>query len=264
MRTTAVVTFLVGLAAAVCIGADSAGHIGASPLPSDLDPADVILFEDFDGPTTVIDDLLARDKITSAISSEVAFSGNRSLEMAADVTSKFSWRLPLGGAWDDLHARYMFRIAEAKSRCWGWDEHYKMMGFEAGTEECKGALYKSDGTDCFTVRSRFNYPHLGVHVESAPYPGIFDFMHRRVKANDGEGHCLEFRVKLNTPGEKDGEIHIWVDGRERVKNKLRFRKVESLKIDKWWFTHWSNDAWCAPLYVDDLVISKERIGCPRD
>jgi len=237
--------------------------LAAALLPvSSADPTDVVLHEDFEGPATRMDEILAKAKISSSITTEVAFSGSRSLRMDNTKGGKFSRRLPLGGGWDELYARYMFRVGNAESRCWGYDEHYKLMGFEGGTEECKGGEYRSDGSDCFTVRTRFNYPNLGVRVESAPYPGVHDILQAKVKVADGEWHCLEMRVKLNTPGEKDGQVDVWVDGRQKTKKKLRFRKVGTLQIDKWWFTYWANDDWCGPLYVDDLTISEGPIGCP--
>ena len=221
-----------------------------------------VLVEDFDGATTLMDEILAGEKIRSSIGSEVSFSGERALEMADHKRGRFSRRHPFGDGFDELYARYMFRIGKADSSCWSWREHYKMMGFEGGSRECKGGKYRSDGADCFSVRTRFNYPYLGVRVESAPYPGHFNLLNTKVKVNDGEWHCLEFRVKLNEPGEKDGRIDVWVDGRKKSKTKLEFRTVPELQIDKWWFTYWANDSWCGPLHIDDLIVAREPIGCP--
>jgi len=106
------------------------------------------------------------------------------------------------------------------------------------------------------VRSRFIYPNIGVWVESAPFPGLFDDLNEEVDVADGNWHCFEFSVKLNTPGIKNGEIRYWVDGKEKVHGNLEFRTVNSLQINKWWFTYWSNDAWCGPLYLDDLSLAK--------
>ena len=230
-------------------------------LSAGLVEADMILSEDFEGPTTVMDDPLAGT--ASSITSATAYGGSRSLEMHPSEAGKFSWRAPLGASYDALYARYMFRVGNAPSTCWNSGQHYKNMGFEGGTEDCKGGDYHSDGTDCFTVRTRFNYPHLGVHVESAPYPGKFDHLNTAVNAADGQWHCFEMRVQLNTPGSSNGEIRHWVDGVEQMRGNLEFRTVNTLKIDKWWFTYWSNDSWCGPLYLDDLVISTTPIGSPH-
>ncbi len=249
---------IVGL---VLIGTQqtAVGYLGDSPLPPGLNPADVILFEDFESSRTLMDGVLADS--ASSVTTKTAFSGQACLEMHNSNAGKFSSRLPLGGSWDRLFARYLFRVGNAGSSCWNASQHYKNMGFEAGTRECKGSDYTSNGADCFTVRSRFNYPYLGVHVESAPFPGLFTDLNR-VDIADGNWHCLEVEVQLNTPGARDGVIRHWVDGQVKVVNNLEFRTVDSLKIDKWWFTHWANDDWCGPLYLDDLVISTRRIGCP--
>ena len=221
---------------------------------------DIILSENFDGSPTLIDSGLTGT--TSTITSAKYFSGPKSLYMDNQNSGKFSKRYNLGGSYDTLYARYMFLTGDSASSCWNSGQHYKNMGFEGGTESCKGGAYTSDGTDCFTVRSRFNWPYLGVHVESSPYPGLFDHMNTNVKVNDGNWHCYEIKVQLNNPSLSDGEIRTWVDGNEVVKSNLKFRTVGTLKINKWWFTYWANDQWCGPLYLDDLVISKSRIGCP--
>lgn len=252
------IALIIGGACSVGTLPSVLGYSGQSPLPPGLNASDVLLFEDFESAVTLLDGPLSNS--ASSITSTTAFSGQRSLEMHNSDAGKFSSRFPLGGGWDVLYARYMFRMGDAQSACWNTSQHYKNMGFEGGTSDCKGGNYTSDGTDCFTVRTRFNYPYLGVHVESAPYPGEFDDVNS-VNATDGKWHCLEMRVKLNTPGAKDGEIRHWVDGHEQVHNQLEFRIVPGLRITKWWFTYWSNDNWCGPLYLDDLVISKARIGC---
>lgn len=228
-------------------------------LSSNFGVAEIILSEDFEGLTTVMDEALVGS--TSSVTTDEAFSGLRSLKMDNSDAGKFSERYPLGASYDVLYVRYMFLVGDHNSACWNSGQHYKNMGFEGGTEDCKGGGYESDGTDCFTVRTRFNYPNLGVHVESAPYPGKFDHLNTNVNVADGQWHCFEMKVTLNTPGTSNGEIRHWVDGIEAVKSNLEFRIVPTLKIDKWWFTYWANDDWCGPLYLDDLVISTEKIGC---
>jgi len=43
--------------------------------------------------------------------------------------------------------------------------------------------------------------------------------------------CLEMKVKLNTPGEKDGELRLWVDGKEILTvTQAWFRSTRAVKI----------------------------------
>ena len=222
--------------------------------------AEELLYEDFDGAQTILDPVLANSE--SSITSDQPYAGTGALMMAPSEAGLFSARFPLLHSVDDAYARYMFRVGNAESGCWDSGQHYKNMGFEGGTNDCKGGDHVSDGTDCFTVRTRFNWPNLGVRVESPPYPGLFDTLVEEVDAADGEWHCLEVDVHLNDPGQANGTIDVRVDGSPAQASELEFRTVDTLTIDKWWMTYWANDEWCGPLFIDELVVADEPIGCP--
>ncbi len=231
---------------------------GSPQAPAGLNTADLVLVEDFEGASTLVDEAI--EGTTSTVTNATSAGGQRCLSMDNSSNGLFSYRFPLGAGFDALYARYMFKVGNASSSCWGTDQHYKNMGFEGGTTECKGGSYVSDGTDCFTVRTRFNWPGIGFRIEG--YPGNIDDTNGSVDVADGDWHCFEMLVRLNDPSRSDGEVRFWVDGIEKVHPGLQFRVVDTLKIDKWWFTYWSNDQFCGPLYIDDLVVSRARIGCP--
>ncbi|MEM6989190.1 MAG: hypothetical protein AAF721_01795 [Myxococcota bacterium] len=222
--------------------------------------ADELFVENFDGTQTILDPVLANSE--SSITQDEAYAGTGALMMTASEAGLFSARFPLAHSVERAYARYMFRVGNPESGCWDGGQHYKNMGFEGGTNDCKGGDYTSDGTDCFTVRTRFNWPNLGVRVESPPYPGLFDTLVEDVDAADGEWHCLEVDVQLNDPGQANGTIDVRVDGSPAQAAGLEFRTVGSLTIDKWWMTYWANDEWCGPLFIDELVVADEPIGCP--
>jgi hypothetical protein len=76
---------------------------------------------------------------------------------------------------------------------------------------------------------------------------------------------LTQRIKMNTPGVKDGEIQVWVDDLEALNiDTLRFRAVDTVKIDKFYFSTFyggSSPDW-APLtdqhiYFDEFEIYTE-------
>lgn len=52
----------------------------------------------------------------------------------------------------------------------------------------------------------------------------------------GKWHTIKTRVKMNTPGKKDGLIQSWLDGKLALDKKVRFRKNKKLGIDTFIFT----------------------------
>jgi hypothetical protein len=72
-------------------------------------------------------------------------------------------------------------------------------------------------------------------------------------------------VKLNTPGQPDGVLRGWVDGRLAFeKTDVRFRAVDRLKIEAVGINVHLGGTWAAEqdhhLYLDEIVISKQPIG----
>jgi hypothetical protein len=81
----------------------------------------------------------------------------------------------------------------------------------------------------------------------------------------GQWHCVEARVRLNTPGSANGIFEFWVDGRlEARRTDLNWRStytgygINAMFLENYW-----NDG--SPReqerYFDNLVVSTERIGC---
>lgn len=90
---------------------------------------------------------------------------------------------------------------------------------------------------------------------------------------DNTWHCLEFRVKLNNPGQKNGIAEIWIDGGKTAhwsNTNCDFTPVTSdhyftevwqpglglgnYSNEKWNMTDWT------PIAFDDVVISTNYIG----
>ena len=226
---------------------------------------DILFSEGFEGATTLVDPALSES--TSAIDSSVAFSGAKALNMCAGESCKFSYRMDLREAVDQAYARYMFLVGNHEA----WydpsgkpltGEHYKNMGLEGGDSSCKGGGSHSEPT-CIAARTRLTNPWAGVHLEGYAGQGdTIDNVDKTINVVDGKWHCLEIMVRLNTPGKSDGEARYWVDSKETVIAGLDFRGTNTWQISKYWWTYWSNDNWKGPIYVDDVVVSKSRIGCP--
>jgi hypothetical protein len=81
-------------------------------------------------------------------------------------------------------------------------------------------------------------------------------------------YCVEQYLKMNKPGEKDGVLRAWVDGRLAFeKTDIRFRHVPTLKIEQIWMNVYHGGTVPSPcdqhLFIDNVVIAREYIG-PRN
>ncbi|WP_421862711.1 polysaccharide lyase [Motiliproteus sp.] len=78
-------------------------------------------------------------------------------------------------------------------------------------------------------------------------------------------YSIEQFIKLNSPGNNDGELKAWVDGRLVMSlDNLRFRDTEALKVEKVWFDFYhgggSRPSSEQHLFIDNLVVAKRYIG----
>ncbi|MEX0715697.1 MAG: DNRLRE domain-containing protein [Planctomycetaceae bacterium] len=84
-------------------------------------------------------------------------------------------------------------------------------------------------------------------------------------------YCIEQQAKLNTlggtgeKGNNDGVLRVWIDGRIAFeKTDLRFRDVDSLKIEQIWMNVYHGGTVPSPrdqhLFVDNVVIARKYIG----
>jgi hypothetical protein len=70
-------------------------------------------------------------------------------------------------------------------------------------------------------------------------------------------------------GNNDGILRGWVDDSPAFeKTDLRFRDIDSLKVENVWFNIYIGGSWTAAhdmhLYFDNMVISPNRVGCYQD
>lgn len=78
-------------------------------------------------------------------------------------------------------------------------------------------------------------------------------------------YSIEQYVKMNRPGERDGILRTWVDGRLAFnKEDIRYRDVSELKIESVWLNVYHGGMAKASedlaLYIDNLVVAHEYIG----
>jgi hypothetical protein len=79
----------------------------------------------------------------------------------------------------------------------------------------------------------------------------------------GRWYCYEYMVRANTPGQRDGRIAFWLDGKLMADfPNLRLRDVDTLKIDRFGlsFHIGSNPNGQAKKWYDDVVAATSYIG----
>lgn len=82
----------------------------------------------------------------------------------------------------------------------------------------------------------------------------------------GRWYTLEWRVKMNTPGQSDGIMQSWIDGKPAVDKRIKYRMNNSFSIDKFIFSTFfggGDSSWAPPstqyIYWDDITISTKPI-----
>jgi len=78
----------------------------------------------------------------------------------------------------------------------------------------------------------------------------------------GRWYCLEFMAQANTPGQRDGRVAFWVDGRLAADfPNLRFRTVDSLKLNRAGVgIYESRNNGLHRVWIDDVVVATAYIG----
>ena len=90
----------------------------------------------------------------------------------------------------------------------------------------------------------------------------------------GRWYAVEYQVKLNTPGMKDGSVKLWVDGNlVASKEALNIRgnggsnvKLNRLRIGGWYSNGANGNSGCASpsqastMHIDDVAVGNEFIG----
>jgi hypothetical protein len=84
-------------------------------------------------------------------------------------------------------------------------------------------------------------------------------------AERGRWYCYEFMVAANTPGERDGRVAFWVDGRLAGDfPNLRFRSDPALKINHVVLGPYSSARHANKImWYDDVVVATSYIGPQR-
>lgn len=145
----------------------------------------------------------------------------------------------------------------------------KLPGLYGGTANTGGRT--PDGKDGFSSRLMWRSKGDGeiyAYLPDTTAPWGNSIGRGKFRFETGKWYSLEQEVQLNTPGQNNGEVGLWVNGQLAIEQRgLRFRDVPQLKIEGIIFSTFfgGNDAsWATPVttYIDfaDFVLSESYIG----
>ena len=114
------------------------------------------------------------------------------------------------------------------------------------------------------------YGHMPIgqyiyEVDRSKYGNTIPWGNKLSAIKPGQWYSIEQRMKLNTPGQKNGILEAWIDGiKVFSKTDVEVRRTPTLKIEKIWFNFYFGGV-AKPvhnynLYLDNIVIASEYIG----
>jgi hypothetical protein len=216
----------------------------------------------------------------SVVEGAEAYQGGRSLRIlyrsgqyGSGESGGGIWDVQFGSdgalaSYDELYAAYRVKFDA------GFDfvKEGKMHGLAGGARNSAGT--RPNGSDGFSVRLIWE---VGGRLEEyvyhpdqvGQYGDELDWVldGSPVYFEPGVWYWIEHRVKMNTPGQHDGIIQCWLDGRLAFdRQDFRFRDLNTFGIDAFQFSTFfgggdSSYAATKDEYVtnDDFVVSESRI-----
>jgi hypothetical protein len=194
------------------------------------------------------------------------------------LNTLYKFQKQIGQEPEEIYFRYYLRLAD------DWNQTLqggKMPGF-SGTYGVAGwGGRKSDGTDGWSARGAFHLTipkdnplggltPIGTYCYHADMLGTYGDIWIWQKGYRGylqnnRWYAVEQHLKLNRPGETDGVLRAWVDGRLALdKSDIRFRHSDRLKIEQVWMNVYHGGTKPSPydqhLYIDNVVVARQYIG----
>lgn len=199
--------------------------------------------------------------------------------LAADISAGghlgMSRFVPVPGAPTEAWFRYMLRLDD-----WLPSQSGKLPGF-AGLESAsaRGCIPPSASRPGWSARMMYHEAgtqgaaegmvRIGYYVYHLDQPAACgETMNWSVDLAQGSWYCIEGRIRLNDPGEANGELTGWVDGAERFQGDgLRFRSGAGNPVEDLWLNVYAGGKKPAGedlrLTIDEVAVSSlSRIGCP--
>lgn len=178
---------------------------------------------------------------------------------------------------EQAYFRYYMKLAPGANISGGG----KLPGFGGTYNKAGWGGRGNDGFDGWSARGAFfetienadspwaGHMPIGSYLYEAnsnsKYGSILPWGHPLSTIKPGRWYSIEQRLKLNTPGEADGILEVWIDGVKILsKANLMFRKTAELKIEKIWFNFYfggvDKPKYAFDIYIDNIVIASEYIG----
>lgn len=187
-----------------------------------------------------------------------------SLPKGSDLGAK--WLMPLPGVYEEIYYAFWFKLSNNfnPDETIGGDRG-KFPGICGGG--CNTGGEQADGYNGWSNRVHFgdagewwDYSYVADH--SGPWGKRYDWREGS-RPQPGRWHHLEVHVRLNTPGEKNGLLETWLDGKlvDRQTSVL-FRRTKKLKIDRFIFNFFTNSPSkrSQSLLFDDFIVAPSRIS----
>jgi hypothetical protein len=187
------------------------------------------------------------------------------------LSLEFPFKKRIGHEPEEVYFRYYLRFADD----WTPRRGGKLPGFGGTYGRAGWGGRPVDGTDGWSARGLFDGQKdgrtpIGFYCYHMDMKGVYgsNWVWDRDKLGfleNNRWYCIEQYVKLNTPGQPNGVLRGWVDGGLAFeKTDVRFRAVDTLKIEAVWINIYLGGTWTAEqdhhLYLDEIVISKQPIG----
>jgi hypothetical protein len=123
------------------------------------------------------------------------------------------------------------------------------------------------GNQCGVTNSQ----DVGLFFNGAPKGSDWGSVAADFNFQRGRWYAIEYQVVLNTPGQSNGTVTLWIDGQKvATRTGLRIRgslssRMNTVKIGGWYSNSahgnsCANPAQPSVLRMDDIVISKSYIG----
>lgn len=194
---------------------------------------------------------------------------------------RYGFREKLGFEPEDVYFRYYLRLGAS----WSPDvDGGKLPGFGGTYGKAGWGLRQSSGDNGWSLRGLFSVMANSSNPLAGTTPiGTYAY-HADMESDSGDPlnwsldrlgalqrnrwYCIEQYLKLNKPGQKNGVLRAWVDGRLAYeKTNLRLRNIPDLKIETIWFNIYHGGTAPPPrdmdVYIDNVVIAKSYIGPMR-
>ena len=267
-----------------CGGALAAARAPRVTEPGLVGRGDIILFSDFESENWWRDWGERRlPRNCDLIGGEEAFGGaGRSLRVTVKAGSHYgtsvSFRTKgmLGSEPEEMYLRYYVKFDPDWQHATSGG---KMPGFGGTYGRAGWGGRPVNGSDGWSARGGFSRPRGdstcdGFYCYHADMKGRFGSSWRFKPAlKHGTWYCVEKYCKLNTPaeggqtkGKNDGVLRGWINGRVAFeKTDIRFRDVETLKMETIWFNIYHGGATPVPpqdihVYFDNVVIARNYVG----